>query len=229
MENADGFAAKQNIGTGNVYRGCIAHHNADDGWDLFNNVQNGPNGAVLIEKSIAYQNGVTSRGQTGGGAIGNGFKLGGEAQPVAHIIRNSIAFDNKMDGFTCNFNPGAVAVENCTSFDNVRFNYIFRSNPYIKPSGTFRNNISFRTNNGITLKDFVAGRIFEKNLFYYGKNDTVKATDFVSVKVPAAYVRDAQGNIIWNDFLRLTGASILNKAGKNGTYLGALPAVKSGK
>ena len=33
-EDADGFAAKLTVGDGNVFDGCIAHHNADDGWDL---------------------------------------------------------------------------------------------------------------------------------------------------------------------------------------------------
>lgn len=226
MENADGFAAKSSIGKGNVYRGCIAHHNADDGWDLFNNVQNGPNEPVLIENCIAYQNGFLSNGKTAGGIIGNGFKLGGEAQPVAHIIRNSIAFGNRMDGFTCNFNPGSLVVENCTALDNARFNYIFRSNHYIAPTGVYRNNISFRTGDGITIKDFITGIVFENNLFYYGQNDTVKESDFVSIKIPASYQRDQKGNIIWGDFLRLTKASALNKAGKNGAYLGALPGVK---
>jgi hypothetical protein len=229
MENADGFAAKQSIGSGNVYRGCVAHHNADDGWDLFNNVQNGPNGTVVIENCIAYQNGATSRGSTGGGIIGNGFKLGGEAQPVAHTIRNSLAFGNRMDGFTCNFNPGALVVENCTSFDNARFNFIFRSNPYIQPSGVFRNNLSFRTATEKAISDFVVGRLFEKNLFYTGKNDPVKSADFVSLKLPAVYERDAEGNIIWGDFLRLTPASALNTAGNQGTHLGALPALNKSK
>ncbi|MFV0342155.1 MAG: pectinesterase family protein, partial [Anaerocolumna sp.] len=34
-EDADGFAAKLTIGDGNVFDGCIAYNNADDGWDLF--------------------------------------------------------------------------------------------------------------------------------------------------------------------------------------------------
>jgi hypothetical protein len=34
-ENADGFAAKLTVGAGNVFRGCVAHNNIDDGWDLY--------------------------------------------------------------------------------------------------------------------------------------------------------------------------------------------------
>ena len=46
--NADGFAAKMRVGEGNTFIRCISHHNADDGWDLFNKVEDGPNGAVTI-------------------------------------------------------------------------------------------------------------------------------------------------------------------------------------
>ena len=34
FEDADGFAAKLTIGDGNIFDGCIAYNNADDGWDL---------------------------------------------------------------------------------------------------------------------------------------------------------------------------------------------------
>ncbi|EPV6066283.1 right-handed parallel beta-helix repeat-containing protein, partial [Escherichia coli] len=44
--NADGFAAKLGVGPGNIFRGCIAHNNADDGWDLFNKIEDGPNASV---------------------------------------------------------------------------------------------------------------------------------------------------------------------------------------
>ena len=34
-ENADGFAAKLTCGEGNVFDGCIAYRNSDDGWDMY--------------------------------------------------------------------------------------------------------------------------------------------------------------------------------------------------
>lgn len=57
MEDADGFAAKLTCGTGNVFDGCIAAYNADDGWDLFAKVATGTIGDVTIKNSIAYRNG----------------------------------------------------------------------------------------------------------------------------------------------------------------------------
>ena len=57
MEDADGFAAKITTGEGNVFDGCIAAYNADDGWDLFAKAATGTIGAVTIQNSVAYKNG----------------------------------------------------------------------------------------------------------------------------------------------------------------------------
>jgi hypothetical protein len=144
--NADGFAAKMRIGEGNSFIHCISHHNIDDGWDLFNKVEDGPNGAVTILDSISYMNGQTMNVATEGGTRGNGFKLGGEGLPVAHVVKNSLAFRNNMDGFTDNFNPGPLLLENNVAIDNKRFNFLFRKSPYSDKvkQGTFSNNTSLR-------------------------------------------------------------------------------------
>ena len=91
--NADGFAAKLTCGDGNVFRGCIAYSNIDDGWDLFAKAESGPIGVVVIENSIAYKNGSLLDGS--GNGDGNGFKLGGGGVGSAHVITNSMAFSNK--------------------------------------------------------------------------------------------------------------------------------------
>ncbi|MCQ6508016.1 exopolygalacturonate lyase, partial [Vibrio parahaemolyticus] len=41
--NSDGFAAKMRIGDGNTLIRCLSHNNIDDGWDLFNKVDDGAN------------------------------------------------------------------------------------------------------------------------------------------------------------------------------------------
>lgn len=165
--NADGFAAKMRVGDGNTFIRCIAHHNIDDGWDLFNKVEDGPNGVVTILDSIAFNNGRTLNVANKGGTIGNGFKLGGEGIPVAHVIKNSLSFNNNMDGFTDNFNPGSITVNNNVAIDNKRFNYLFRQSPYsddIK-QGTFLNNVSYRFNIESRYDDAVNSQQAEGNLF----------------------------------------------------------------
>lgn len=53
-ENADGFAAKLGVGVGNVFKGNIAHHNIDDGWDLYNRSNEGANMPIILEGNIAF-------------------------------------------------------------------------------------------------------------------------------------------------------------------------------
>ena len=115
QNNADGFAAKLTCGEGNLFRGCIAYSNIDDGWDLFAKIESGPIGAVTIENCIAYKNGSLPDGS--GNGDGNGFKLGGDGIAVPHVLRNSISFNNGTSGITSNSDP-AIIIENVLSFGN---------------------------------------------------------------------------------------------------------------
>ncbi len=54
------------VGEGNRLVACFSHDNVDDGFDLFNKIEDGPNGKVIIENSVALRN------------VNNGFKLGRE-------------------------------------------------------------------------------------------------------------------------------------------------------
>ncbi|MZI91952.1 exopolygalacturonate lyase [Vibrio sp. CAIM 722] len=168
--NADGFAVKMRVGDGNTLIRCVSHHNIDDGFDLFNKVEDGPDGAVTILDSVAYMNGETTTVKAKGGTRGNGFKLGGEGLPVAHIVKNSLAFHNNMDGFTDNFNPGSLVVENNVSIDNKRFNYLFRKSPYTSSvkQGTFEHDQSYRFYVPSKYSDVVNGEHFVDNRFVKG-------------------------------------------------------------
>lgn len=165
--NADGFAAKMRIGDGNTFIRCVSHHNIDDGWDLFNKVEDGANGVVTILDSISYKNGQTFDVVAKSGTRGNGFKLGGEGLPVAHIVRNNLAFQNNMDGFTDNFNPGHLIIENNVSIDNKRFNFLFRNSPYSGEieQGSFTHNRSYRFYIDSHYSDVVSGSAFSDNQF----------------------------------------------------------------
>lgn len=155
-KNADGFAVKMRVGEGNRLVNCYSHDNIDDGFDLFNKIEDGPNGSVTIENSLSVNNGS------------NGFKLGGEGLPVAHVARNNMALNNGMDGFSDNFNPGALVIEGNRALDNRRFNFLFRPSPYTTPDkqGTFSGNISLRTVPG-KYDDVVSGNADDTNIFYH--------------------------------------------------------------
>lgn len=118
MENADGFAAKLTCGEGNVFDGCMAYNNSDDGWDLFAKTETGPIGVVTLRNCIAFRNGYTEFGEGYGDCDGNGFKLGGSGVGSAHIVENCLAFENLNCGFTDNNNPKLESLKNCTAYNN---------------------------------------------------------------------------------------------------------------
>ena len=124
-EDADGFAAKLTCGEGNVFDGCIAYMNADDGFDLYAKIETGPIGKVTIRNCVAYSNGYLEDGSEGGN--GNGFKLGGSNMPGGHVLENSYAFFNRSKGIDSNSCPDAQVI-NCVSYNNLRYNVAFYTN-----------------------------------------------------------------------------------------------------
>ncbi len=124
-EDADGFAAKLTCGEGNVFDGCVAYNNADDGWDLFAKVETGPIGSVTIRNCVAYNNGYLEDGSKAGN--GNGFKMGGASITGKHRLINSVAFNNKAKGIDSNSCPDII-VENCISYNNGSYNVAFYTN-----------------------------------------------------------------------------------------------------
>lgn len=149
MEDADGFAAKITTGEGNVFDGCIAAYNADDGWDLFAKAAIGTIGAVTIQNSVAYKNGyllleaepvkkqplkfaAAQYDENGNlhfdpaaltveAGNGNGFKMGGTNLPGGHKLLNSISYDNAAKGIDSNSCPD-IQVYNSTSYNNGGYN-----------------------------------------------------------------------------------------------------------
>jgi hypothetical protein len=73
LENADGFAAKLDVGTGNKFAGCRAWNNLDDGWDGY--LRPADDISTTYERCWAIDNGKLKDGSVGAGD-GNGFKSG---------------------------------------------------------------------------------------------------------------------------------------------------------
>lgn len=142
-ENADGFAAKLTVGYGNVFDGCIAYRNSDDGWDLYAKADSGNIGTVIMYNCVAFENGYleytrdecnkfyptykselfdvnetsTNPYMTRDGD-GNGFKLGGSVMEGDVIMYNCLSYANRMHGVTDNSNPGYIKVTGVTSYNN---------------------------------------------------------------------------------------------------------------
>ncbi|WP_084557917.1 right-handed parallel beta-helix repeat-containing protein [Hamadaea tsunoensis] len=122
-ESADGLAIKQGGGSGNLVRGARLWNNSDDGFDawLFTS-------PITIQDSVAYGNGYNRWSIPNYSGDGNGWKLGGSdttGPAAAHTVSNSMAWGNSAAGFTDNGNTGAIVVNRCTAYDNVKTGFDF--------------------------------------------------------------------------------------------------------
>lgn len=219
-EDADGFAAKLTIGDGNVFDGCIAYNNADDGWDLFAKVETGPIGKVTIKNSVAYGNGYLPDGTNAGN--GNGFKMGGSSITGYHTLINSIAFDNKAKGIDSNSCPD-IQVYNSTSFNNESYNVAFYTND-AKNTDFFADGvISFKTKHTDANDNFkLLGsqdltKVNGTTNYYWNsgkstntENVAVSEDWFVSLDTTTKVTRNADGTINMNGLLELTDKAPAN-------------------
>jgi len=145
-ESADGFGCHVSAGeTGNVFRGCRAWWNADDGYDFINS-----DAACTVEHSWAWLNGYVPDSMEGIGN-GNGFKGGGYGadpadfpdDPAEHTTRHCLAFANRAAGFYANHHPDTLFFHNNTAFDNnPNFNMLgMNSSGGDITVGEYRNNV----------------------------------------------------------------------------------------
>lgn len=227
-EDADGFACKLTTGPGNVFRGCVSYYNCDDGWDLYTKTETGAIDPVTIENCIAYNNGRTSTGTSSSDSDGNGFKLGGDKIAVNHIVKFSIAFNNKKHGFTHNSNPGNITITNCTSWHNsttesgqTTSDYNFE---FSEGNHRYTNNLSYAGGGSDHLgtgTDVNGSNVWWIN----GKSSSSKGlvcnnTDFISLTPSISRNSDGSPNL--GNFLKLaTGSDLIGAGTPGGTNIGA--------
>lgn len=146
-ESADGFGAHTNATgtTGNIFRGCRAWWNTDDGYDCITNKE-----VAIFENCWAWLNGYKP-GTTTGIGNGNGFKLGGyglppsnpPASPPENIARFCLSFLNRSAGFYQNHHIADNLFYNNTAYKNgVNFNML-GYNGGDRSMGIYKNNIAF--------------------------------------------------------------------------------------
>ena len=128
--NVDGFGCHPSKGsTGNVFRGCRAWFNSDDGYDCISAHE-----AVTFENCWAFYNGLSPKFERAGD--GNGFKAGGYGSLSAdmlprtiprHVVRYCLAVGNKASGFYANHHPGGGDWFHNTGYRNgTNFNFLCR-------------------------------------------------------------------------------------------------------
>lgn len=211
--NVDGFgghinssSAGEGKGTGNVFEGCRAWYNSDDGFDLINCFE-----AVKIINCWSFLNGYKPGTKEEAGD-GTGFKAGGYGMSAdnlpatpdiipQHEVRNSLAYYNRLRGFYANHHLGGIIFESNTAVNSgENYNMTNRELPLALPptdvSGydhIIKNNLSFVSRSGskhiVTVnraKSEVSNNSFD------GSEEVVEA-DFISLE-EAELMRDRKPN-----------------------------------
>ena len=229
-EDADGFAAKLTVGDGNVFDGCIAAYNADDGWDFFAKVQSGEIGSVTIKNSVAFKNGyvIDESGKEVSAGNGNGFKMGGDSMSGYHVLENSVAFANKAKGIDSNSCPD-IQVYHSTSFDNESYNVAMYTNAAVNTDFLADGILSYKKSNHVAEQFKLLGtqdnnKVYKTTNYFFDGTSSVNTNgeavtdawfvDLDTEKAITNITRDANGLIQMNGYLELTGAVPSNVGAK---------------
>ncbi len=209
--DADGFAPKLDVGSGNYFYGCRAWGNVDDGWDGF--MQGANDVTTTLENCWTWGNGYRKDGtDPGPQANGNGFKMGGDNSNSLRLmhhfmLKNCLAFENKSKGFDQNHNAGSMTLFNCTGFNNKLANFRITEALNSGQTLTVKNSVSLA---GAVQLGFFA--IQETNGWM--NPFVVTGADFLSLDYSSASApRQTDGSLPEIEFMHLASGSDLIDAG----------------
>ena len=196
-ENADGFAAKHELGEGNIFKRCRAWNNSDDGFDFME-----AGSAVRVEGCYSFSNGQNVwQDPDFTEDEGNGFKLGQEGG--AHVVIRCAAWGNADEGFNVHENTSGVTLYNNTAWNNNK-NFFFDSHLSLHK---LRNNVSFRGK--VVMWDGIDHENNSWNGGFSVAQDDFLSLDDAAMKGP----RNPDGSLSEGDFLKLAPGSDLIDGG----------------
>jgi len=233
--NTDGFGFHPNndgVGyTNNVFRGCRAWFNSDDGFDCNNAFE-----AVTIENCWSFYNGYSTAFASLGD--GNGFKIGGfgvsdfsnlPATIPRHQVRFCLAIRNKASGFYANHHLGGNNWFNNSAYNNaVNYNMLNRSADHSADVPGYDHNLKNNLGYGARSTEYSNLNFSTSNVStnYFNLSVTVSSADFLSTDQSLlTAARQSNGNLPVNNFMRLVSSSdLINKGVNVGlSYNGSAP------
>ena len=208
-ENADGFGC-HSTQDGNVFRGCRAWYNSDDGFDFINSP-----GVCTVEYSWVFYNGYVpdTRNAAGNGA---GIKGGGFTNNVPntiprHVVRFNLSFENRVQGFYANHHEGGIDWINNTAYNNGR-NFDMLADEG-RAEHFLRNNLAFGS--GGDLERATQSEIDDAYNSWNG-SVSVGNGDFLSTALEGVDgPRNDDGSLPSLDFMHLQPGSDLIDAGED--------------
>ena len=213
---ADGFQSGSSTSTNNIFRGCRAWENSDDGWDfrLYD-------GTVTLESCWSFRNGYKPN-STARGGNGEGFKLGIKRLPstnsVLRTVVNCAAFDNYMIGFHTSILSGYG------TFKSILYNNTaFRNGTACNGQGfcfeqpavenVLKNNLSYNN-----PRDYIYPVNISQNNSW-NRSTSISGADFQSLDTTGVSgPREANGDLPDLPFLKLSQSSTMVDAGVNVGY-----------
>ena len=240
--NCDGFGfhATRDYDTCNVFRGCRAYWNSDDGFDCINSKT-----AVVWDNCWAFYNGYKP-GTNSKAGDGNGFKAGGYGMSTPasgmpengipqNVITHCIAFYNKSNGFYSNHHLGGCLWLNNTAMWNWK-NYSMVNRAEANQTGTatdvdgyghiLRRNVSFAPQDG-SNKDQRHFSEIDSVQCVLDANVIAQAADFMDAtrlsytklaKIALCNARQADGSLPVVSFLRIDETSDLYNANQGAIF-----------
>jgi ankyrin repeat protein len=201
-ENADGFNASRYVGKGNVFIGCRAWNNSDDGFDNTMTFE-----GVRLEDCYACRNGENIWDYPCFTGNAEGFKIGGEG--AHHVLVGCVAWDHDLRGFLGNLDQAGYTILNCTAFrNNIGFG-LYRSGDIIENTSILRNNLSV---GGRIVIDFEADA--QHNSWNLSVSSDIAKDDFLCLDDSVILgPRFPDGSVPESDFPRLAPGSDVIDAG----------------
>lgn len=200
--NCDGFGFHLNKAgyTGNVIRGCRAWRNSDDGIDLISNLA-----PVVVDSCWAWENGYdanrVSRGD-GTGIKAGGYGMGtmkGDVDAPRNIIKNSICWANKANGFYSNHHLGGNDWLNNSAYQNKNNFYMVNRKAW---------------DEAVDVDGY--GHVLTRNLSYRSRRDDCGAVDISQcVLTDNTFLPDVP--LSANDFESLDGSQLLRERKADGS------------
>jgi hypothetical protein len=221
--NADGFSAKWDLGTNNVFRGCRSWENSDDGWDLW--MGNAP---VLIENCWTFRNGSNVWGAATNvfAGNGNGFKLGGSSVAAAHRLVGCLSFNNVGNGghgIDQNNNTAGLTIDQNTSWANIKRNFNLNHSPNLNEAHIVRNNLSIA---GGSSDAFTGNSTLISNSWQVITSPAAGTNDLLNVDTTFAIApRRDDGGLPETPFMRpVPGGRLMDKGANLGEpFYGSAP------